>query len=262
MIHLPYSQEEKDIEKKGEVVKIPYIMMNKFQNIRGCLLLTACAVLFITGCSGKKSVQFDYQQQGPSGVEEKPSEHKSTREPLEQTQVEIKQKEPAGTEVAADNTNMENTEELTISVPEQDSKIEVVLPESDNVSTAIDAGEAKHEAENILEIINKLEEMYEKDDFEGWKGMLTPDYRKKYGNPENLHNDGWDAADLHSFFNLLVETRRKGQIKTLKISRVVFANQNKAYVYVFFEGREFPEPQHTFIRINGTWLKGLREEEG
>ncbi len=261
-MHLLYSPEEKDIEKKGEVVKIPHNMVKKILKTRGCLLLTACAVLFITGCSGKKSVQFGYQQQEPPGVEEEPSEHKSTQEPLEQTQVEIKQKEPAGTEVAADNTNMENTEELTISVPEQNSKIEVVLPESDNASPAIDAGEAKQEAENILEIINRLEEMYEKDDFEGWKSMLTPDYRKKYSNPENLRKDGWDAADLHSFFNLLVDTRRKGQIKTLKISRVVFTNQNKAYVYVFFEDREFPEPQHTFIRINGTWLKGLREEEG
>ncbi len=229
-------------------------------------MLTAFAVVFLTSCSGKKSVQVDYLQEKTPVFEGEAAEHKSTTNHEKQPQTESQQKEPSVTEAASgtvgEETPVEEPEELTISVSKQDSKIKVVLPESDDLVQPIDAGEAKEQAENILDIINRFEETYEKNDFEGWQSMLTADYRKKYSNPEDLHKDGWNATDLHSFFNILVETRRKGQIKTLKISRVVFVNPNKAYVYVFFENKEFPKPQHTFIRINGTWLKSLREEEG
>ncbi len=223
------------------------------------VFFAVAAVVFLTDCSGKKTVQKMPVQRKPPAVEKRPAEQEPGSVQEEQPQAELQGKEPSGAAPAADAGAQE---ELTISIPEQESKIEIVLPESAGLSPVIKAGEAKQEAENILAVINRLEETYENNDFEGWQSMLTPDYRKKYSDPVNLREEGWDAADLHSFFNLLVKTRRKGQIKTLKISRVVFANPNKAYVYVFFKNREFPEPQHTFVRINGKWLKGLREEEG
>ena len=90
--------------------------------------------------------------------------------------------------------------------------------------------------------------------------MLSPKYREKYNNPEFLNQEGWDATDIESFFYLLIETRKKGNITALPISRVEFIKDDKALVYVILGDEEFPEPQHTFVRIENNWYKGLREE--
>ncbi len=118
----------------------------------------------------------------------------------------------------------------------------------------------KRETVSIIQVIESLEESYEKNDFELWKSFLTPKYREKYNDLELLKKEGWNAGNLESFFKLLVDTRRKGNIAALEISRVEFINPNKALVYVVFGDEEFPEPQHTFIKINDKWYKGLIEE--
>jgi len=228
-------------------------MPQKITILRWPVFIIIVAAIFLTDCSGKKTVEKETVQKKPPVPEKKPAENKPTPAQEEQLQAESE---------AAQAAEVEIPQELTISIPEQEIKIGVVLPKKEGSFPTIKPVEAKQEAENILTVINRLEETYENDDFEGWQSILTPDYRRKYSNPESLQKDGWDANDLHSFFDLLVETRQKGQIKTLEISRVVFVNPNKAYVYVFFQDREFPEPQHTFIRIDGEWLKGLQEEEG
>jgi len=228
-------------------------MTLKIMIMRWPIFIIIVAALFLTDCSGKKTVEKETVQKKPPVAEKKPAENKPAP---------IQEEQPQAESEAVPSAEVETPQDLSISIPEQESKIGVVLPEKEDSFPTLKAGEAKQEAENILAVINRLEETYENNDFEEWQGMLTPDYRGKYSNPENLQKDGWDADDLHSFFDLLVKTRQKGQIKTLKISRVVFVNPNKAYVYVFFQDREFPEPQHTFIRIDGEWLKGLREEEG
>ena len=120
----------------------------------------------------------------------------------------------------------------------------------------------KKETVSIINIIEDLEKCYKEGDFEKWKSFLTPRYKQRYSDPQSLKEEGWDAVDIASFFHLLVKTRKTENIGTLPISRVEFLNENKALVYVFFEDEEFPEPQHTFVRINGKWYKGLREEEG
>ena len=58
----------------------------------------------------------------------------------------------------------------------------------------------------------------------------------------------------------MVQTRRKSDIGDLDVSRVDFVSDTKAYVYVVLDGEEFPTPQHTFIRIDDSWLKGLSYE--
>jgi hypothetical protein len=118
----------------------------------------------------------------------------------------------------------------------------------------------RRETVSIIQVIESLEESYEKNDFELWKSFLTPKYREKYNDPEILKKEGWNVGDLESFFKLLIDTRKKGKIAALEISRVEFINPNKALVYVVFGGEEFPEPQHTFIKINDKWYKGLIEE--
>jgi hypothetical protein len=120
----------------------------------------------------------------------------------------------------------------------------------------------KKETVSIIYIIEELEQCYEEGDFEKWMSFLTPRYKKRYSDSQALKEEGWDAVDIESFFHLLVQTRKTENINTLPISRVEFLNENKALVYVFFGDEEFPEPQHTFVRINGKWYKGLREEEG
>jgi hypothetical protein len=120
----------------------------------------------------------------------------------------------------------------------------------------------KKETVSIVEVIESLERTYLDGDFEKWLSLLTPRYRAKYDQPDNLRKEGWDAKDLRSFFELLVETRRSENIGSLEISRVDFVSPRKAHVFVLFKGEEFPEPQHTFIRIGDAWYKGLREEEG
>ena len=117
------------------------------------------------------------------------------------------------------------------------------------------------ETESILDTIEKLEKCYETGDFEKWESLLTPVYKAKYNNPIFLKEHGWKAKDLKSFFYLLIQTREKNGIKSLPISRVEFVNPNKAYVYVLFKGKEFPKPQHTFIKIGNSWYKGLPDEE-
>ena len=118
----------------------------------------------------------------------------------------------------------------------------------------------KQETLSILDTIKKLEKSYEDSDFELWESLLTPAYKEKYNDPTFLKKHGWNANDLKSFFQLLIETREENGIKSLPISRVEFVSPRKAYVYVIFKGKEFPKPQHTFIKIGNSWYKGLPDE--
>jgi hypothetical protein len=134
--------------------------------------------------------------------------------------------------------------------------------ESTAVSESLPPAREEEEAESIVDVIEELENCYKTNDFEKWKSLLTVSYKEKYNDPEQLQGENWDAEDLESFFQLLVQTRRKGRITSLEVSRVVFVNAKKARVFVIFEGKEFPDPQHTFIKINDKWLKGLNYEGG
>ncbi len=119
--------------------------------------------------------------------------------------------------------------------------------------------EAK-ETESIINVITALEKCYKTYNFGNWKKLLTKRYKEKYSNAKNLKKEGWPAKDLYSFFKLLVKTRRASNISSLSISRVEFVSPNKAYVYVILGDEEFPEPQHTFLKIDDSWYKGLRDE--
>lgn len=116
------------------------------------------------------------------------------------------------------------------------------------------------ETESIISVIEALEGCYKTANLEKWQSLLTPLYRERHNDPEFLKIGGWSATDIESFFYLLVETRKKGNITSLPISRVEFINQNKALIYVILGDKEFPEPQHTFIRLDNRWYKGLIEE--
>jgi len=116
------------------------------------------------------------------------------------------------------------------------------------------------ETELIINVIHELENCYKTKNFDKWKSFLSPNYKERYNNPVLLKEEGWNAKDLKSFFNLLVETRKRKNISTLEISRIEFVNSDRACVYVIFQGEEFPKPQHTFIRIAGKWYKDLKIE--
>jgi len=151
-------------------------------------------------------------------------------------------------------------------VPKKEEEITEVEPaqqkeeEKAEIAQSLPINEQK-ETESIITVIEKLEECYKTNNFEQWLHFLTPAYKERYSNEENLRAEGWEAYDLESFFHLLVETRKKGDIRALKISRVEFVSPHKALVYVLLRDKEFPEPQHTFIMVGNTWLKGLKDEE-
>jgi hypothetical protein len=140
--------------------------------------------------------------------------------------------------------------------------VDTEKPEEEIAFTGQKSEYEKKETVSIINIIEELEQCYKESDFKKWKSFLTPKYKERYSDSQSLKEEGWDAVDVESFFHLLVETRKTENINTLPISRVEFLNENKALVYVFFGDEEFPEPQHTFVRINGKWYKGLREEKG
>jgi hypothetical protein len=119
----------------------------------------------------------------------------------------------------------------------------------------------KKEADSIYTVIETLEDCYRTENYELWLSLLTRAYKDHFDDPETLDSEGWDAQNIQEFFNLLVNTRRRGNIADLEISRVEFVSDYKAYVYVILGDKEFPEPQHTFIRIGETWYKGLSTEE-
>jgi hypothetical protein len=116
------------------------------------------------------------------------------------------------------------------------------------------------ETRSIYVAIEELEDCYRTKNYNKWLSLLTPGYRHYFNDPALLDAEGWDAENLNEFFLLLVKTRRRSNIGDLEISRVEFVSDNKAFVYVLLEGEEFPVPQHTFIRIDNTWLKGLSDE--
>jgi len=132
--------------------------------------------------------------------------------------------------------------------------------EIEKIETPAPPIDEEKEAESIVSVIETLEGCYKTADLKKWQTLLTPMYRERHNDPEFLKLDGWSATDIESFFYLLVETRKKGNITSLPISRVEFINQNKALVYVILGDKEFPEPQHTFIRLDNRWYKGLTEE--
>jgi hypothetical protein len=116
------------------------------------------------------------------------------------------------------------------------------------------------ETRSIYTVIEELESCYRTEDYEKWLSLLTSDYRHHFNDRAILLTEGWDAENIRGFFDLLVQTRRKSNIADLETSRVEFVSDNKAYVYVVLNGEEFPTPQHTFIRINDSWMKGLSHE--
>jgi hypothetical protein len=118
----------------------------------------------------------------------------------------------------------------------------------------------EEETRSIYTVIEELESCYRTRDYEKWLNLLTSNYRRHFNNRAMLQTEGWDAENIREFFELLVQTRRKSDIADLEISRVEFVSDNKAYVYVVLNGEEFPTPQHTFIRINDSWMKGLSHE--
>ncbi len=132
--------------------------------------------------------------------------------------------------------------------------------EIEKIETPAPPIDEEKEAESIVSVIETLEGCYKTADLKKWQTLLTPMYRERHNDPEFLKLEGWSATDIESFFYLLVETRKKGNITSLPISRVEFINQNKALVYVILGDKEFPEPQHTFIRLDNRWYKGLTEE--
>jgi hypothetical protein len=129
----------------------------------------------------------------------------------------------------------------------------------DKAGRSLNIDEEK-ETLSIFTVIEELETCYRTKNFEKWLSLLTPSYRRHFNNQGLLEAEGWDADNINEFFDLLVQTRRKSNIADLEISRVEFLNDDKAYVYVLLEGEEFPVPQHTFIRISDSWLKGLSNE--
>jgi len=154
----------------------------------------------------------------------------------------------------SDTTLEEKTENDTV------SDIEPVKNKSLHKAEPKKPRDPEKETTSIIQAIKDLEECYRTESFDKWKNFLTPAYIEKHSNPEFLHTRGWDADTLESFFNMLVKTRKESNISSLPISRVEFISENKAFVYVRLGDREFPEPQHTFIRINNRWFKGLPEE--
>jgi hypothetical protein len=136
------------------------------------------------------------------------------------------------------------------------------VPENPKKEAPLTPVEVERYTESIMNVIESLEACYATGDFERWKSLLTPLYREKHDDPAYLQAQGWSAAGLYSFFKLLISTRKQGNVTALKISRIEFEKPWKALVFVILEEREFPEPQHTFIKIGDKWLKGLPEEGG
>ena len=134
------------------------------------------------------------------------------------------------------------------------------IPESSKEETLLTRVEVQKYTESILNVIESLEACYASGDYERWKSLLTPLYREKHDDAAYLRAQGWTATGLYSFFKLLIATRKQGNVTALKISRIEFEKPWKALVFVILEEREFPEPQHTFIKIGNSWLKGLPEE--
>lgn len=119
----------------------------------------------------------------------------------------------------------------------------------------------EEEADSIYTVIETLEDCYRTRNYDRWLSLLTHAYRDHFDDPNTLASEGWDATNIMEFFDLLVSTRRRGNVRDLEISRVEFVSDYKAFVYVILRGEEFPEPQHTFIRMGETWYKGLSTEE-
>jgi hypothetical protein len=135
-----------------------------------------------------------------------------------------------------------------------------VIPGAAGEEPPLTRAEAEEYTESILSVIESLEECYRTGDFEKWKSLLTPLYKEKHNDPDFLQAGGWAASDLKSFFRLLIKTRKLVNVTSLGVSRVEFVNPQKALVYVILEDSEFPEPQHTFLKLGNSWLKGLPEE--
>lgn len=136
----------------------------------------------------------------------------------------------------------------------------VKTTEVDSNPQAESSQEREDDLESITQVIEEIENCYITNNFDKWVSLLTPSYRTVYNDSQFLAREGWDACDIESFFHLLVEARKRGNIVSLPVSRIEFVNPDKALVYVIFENSEFPKPQHTLIRIEGTWYKGIENE--
>jgi hypothetical protein len=175
------------------------------------------------------------------------SAEKNTADAVPTTDTVDEKQEPGET-VSVDDAQQEDSGERASA---QDEEVEELVLNIDE----------EKEAVSIYTVIESLEDCYRTKNYDRWLSYLTQAYRDHFNNPETLASEGWDAGNLEEFFDLLVSVRRKGNIGDLEISRVEFVSDYKAFVYVILGGSEFPEPQHTFIRIGDSWYKGLSTEE-
>ena len=152
-----------------------------------------------------------------------------------------------------------SAEELKTGVSEQQGKEGVKIDRAGAGKPVLNIDEAK-ETRSIYTVIEELESCYSMYDYAQWLSLLTMSYRQHFNDREILEAEGWAATNIREFFDLLVQTRRGRNIGDLDISRVEFINDNMAYVYVLLDDEEFPVPQHTFIRVGDSWLKGLSNE--
>jgi len=152
-----------------------------------------------------------------------------------------------------------SAEEFKTGVSEQQGKEGIKIDRAGAGKPVLNIDEEK-ETRSIYTVIEELESCYSMYDYAQWLSLLTMSYRQHFNDREILEAEGWAATNIREFFDLLVQTRRGRNIGDLDISRVEFINDNKAYVYVLLDDEEFPVPQHTFIRVGDSWLKGLSNE--
>lgn len=211
------------------------------------IILTALLLigLLFMGWGCRNAAVKTGSEQGEPAVESQSRTEQQVEQPTNEASVSN------GPEIQEKPYQHSETEEV-----EKEETIEVAEAEK----PVLNINERK-EADSIYTVIETLEDCYRTSNYDRWLSLLTHTYRDHFDDPNTLASEGWDATNIREFFDLLVRTRRKGNIRDLEISRVEFVSDYKAFVYVILGGEEFPKPQHTFIRIRETWYKGLSTEE-
>ncbi len=142
------------------------------------------------------------------------------------------------------------------STPEPAPEIEPAeTPEDETFEVSQEVYDQTHN--EIQELIEKLNSVISKRDYEGWLRYLSPKYKDTYSSKETLNDinqspllkdNGIVLKNLNDYFDWVIVPSRSRAV----LNEIVFVDENKVIAYSSYSGKR--ARLYELERIGGRWL--------
>ncbi|MDY5122702.1 MAG: hypothetical protein SPE59_02765 [Treponema sp.] len=166
------------------------------------------------------------------------------------------------TDIAQEKTETTEFIEEVVEVDEVDEVVEVIddaeyLRSIDKLAgETVSRQEFEDDKAQILQIINELSKIMEKEDYEAWRQYIAPDSLKYYSNPQNIRKAQKKLPDktiklagTKDYFKyVFIPSRKRSQVDEIRyiskenIKAVQVKSDDSVIIYYYF------------IKVNGKWM--------